>query len=119
MRPLLALLFALTSGLGLFATGTLAFEGGGYSVEIVVGYDTQPVVAAVRVVPPGARDWVSLPPEALRVERFDTEAQVLRLRCEAPGDPALASPVSLKVRKRKGVLRLGGRRIPGVFDWQM
>lgn len=119
MRTLPAVLLALILSSTLSATSTLAFEGGGYSVEIVVGDDTQPVVAAVRVVPPEARDWVSLPPEALRVERFDTEAQVLRLRCEAPGDPALESPVSLKVRKRKGVLRLGGRRIPGVFDWQM
>ncbi len=119
MRPLLTLLFALTSGLCLSATGTLNFEGEGYSIEIVVGDDTRPVVAEVRVVPPGATDWVPLPHGCLRVERFDTRAQVLRLRCEAPGDPALTAPLSLTVRKRKGVLRLGDHVLRGVFDWTM
>lgn len=119
MRTPLAVLLTLISGLSLSATGTLNFEGGGYSVEIVVGDDMGPVVAEVRVIPPGATEWVPLPSGCLRVERFDTRAQVLRLRCEAPGDPALGSPVSLKVRKRKGVLEVGGQRVRGVFDWFM
>jgi DNA-binding beta-propeller fold protein YncE len=53
------------------ATEALLFNGGGYTIEILIGYEDDPVVAQVLFTPPGATDWVSLPRNLLRIEKFD------------------------------------------------
>jgi hypothetical protein len=62
MRPLFfpAALILVASSNG-YATEALSFTGGGYTIQIVIGYTDNPVVAQVHSTPPGATDWVSLP----------------------------------------------------------
>ena len=38
------------------ATEALLFNGGGYAVEVVIGFLDEPVIAEVRFTPPGAKD---------------------------------------------------------------
>jgi ABC-type sugar transport system substrate-binding protein len=47
-------------------TKALLFNGGGYTIGVVIGFLDDPVIAQVRFTPPGAKDWVSLPRDLLR-----------------------------------------------------
>jgi hypothetical protein len=62
MRPLpfsAALILGASSSVQ--ATEALLFDGGGYNIEVLIGYLDDPVIAQVRFTPPGAKDWVRLP----------------------------------------------------------
>jgi hypothetical protein len=102
-----------------FASGTLTFEGKGYSVEMVVGYDRAEVIGQVSFAPPGSRRAVLLPRESVRVVRFDSHRQLLELHYLNPGDAALPASFSLWIDKRIGTLLVDGRRIRAEFEWAM
>jgi hypothetical protein len=50
------------------ATEALFFDGGGYSIEILIGMAPDPIIASVRFTPPGAKDRVGLPRELLNIK---------------------------------------------------
>jgi hypothetical protein len=99
------------------ATDALCFNGGGYIIEIVSGHDRAPVVAQVLFTAPNAPNWVDLTPGELKIEKFDVEARVLIIRFKNPGNPNLPGSFTLTIKGRRGVLRIGGKRISGEFDW--
>jgi hypothetical protein len=118
MRSILlsaALIFVASSNL--HATEALIFDGGGYNLWILIGFDDRPVVAQVRLTPPGAKDWVSVLREMLQVEKFDMKERILVMRFANKNDPDLPSSFSLSVKKSKAVLSISGKRIRSSFDW--
>jgi hypothetical protein len=124
MRPiLLAIALILVASANLQATEGMNFYGGGYRVEIVVGFgDDGPVVGSVRLTRPGAKEWVGLPHELVRVEKFDIEKEILVLHFSKQNDPdpELPRSLSLTVKKEKGVLTIDGKKIKGTLgDWNI
>lgn len=115
--PWLPALLLLASGDPLGATGSVVFTGGGYGIEVVVGFDQRPGVAYLRFTPPGSTRGVHLPIAQLRVRAFDPQRQVLRLTYRNPGQPGLPPSFELVVQKGVGLLRIGRRQIRGTFDW--
>jgi hypothetical protein len=78
MRPfLLPAALILVASLNVHATEALLFNGGGYTIEILIGYEDHPVVAQVLITPPGGTDWVSLPRDLLRIEKLDIKERIL------------------------------------------
>jgi hypothetical protein len=43
------------------ATEVLFFNGGGYTIEMLIGYLDDPVIAQVRFTSPGAKDSIIIP----------------------------------------------------------
>jgi hypothetical protein len=118
MRLLLiaaTLLFAASAKLQ--ATEALMFDGGGYTLYVLVGDAEKPVVAQVRLTVPGAKDWVHVPREQLQVEKFDEHAQVLVMRFTNKNDAEAPPSFSFSAKKKKGVLTIKGKTITGSFDW--
>lgn len=104
----------------LHATEAIVFEGGDYSIHVLVGFAEKATVGQVRVTLPGASDWIVLPHELVHVERFDMKKQVLLLRFNnQKKDTALPGPFSLSVKKKNGVLSLDGKKIKGTLDWDI
>lgn len=101
------------------ATEALFFNGGGYTIQILVGYEDDPVVAQVLFTPPGAKDWVVLPREALRVEKFDMEKRVLTMHFSNKNNPDLPASFSLSVKGTKAVLSISGKEIKSEFNWDI
>jgi hypothetical protein len=79
--------------------------------------DDKPSVARVQFSPPGDASLVDVPHELLRVEKFDDDKRILILHFTNKGEPKLPKSFSLVVRKKSGVLTVGGKRIKGSFDW--
>ena len=46
----------LVASSNMHATEALLFNGGGYAIEVVIGFLDEPVIAQVRFTPPGAKD---------------------------------------------------------------
>lgn len=115
--PWLPALLLLASGNPLGATGSVVFTGGGYCIEVVVGFDQRPGVAYLLFAPPGSARGIHLPIEQLRVRAFDSRRQVLRVAYRNPGQPELPPSFELEVRKDVGLLRINGKRVRGTFDW--
>lgn len=84
---------------------------------ILIGFDDRPVVAQVRLTPPGAKDWVSVPREMIQIEKFDMKERILVMRFANKNDPDLPPSFSLSVKRNKAVLSIGGKRIRSSFDW--
>ena len=119
MKSLLlaATLFFVVSA-KLQATEALIFDGGGYNLYILIGMTDQPNIAQVRFTAPGAKDWVHVPSEHLKIERFDMDAQVLVMHFSNPkNDPEAPPSFSLSVKKNKAVLSIKGKKIRSSFDW--
>lgn len=114
---LLSAVLILFTASHLQATEYVTFEGGGYSVDILVGQDEKPSVALVRFSAPGDSEWVLVPRELLRVEKFDDDKRTLTLRFANKGEPKLPKSFTLVVRKNTGVLTVDGKQIKGSFDW--
>ena len=83
------------------ATEALLFNGGGYSIDILIGMAPDPVIASVRFTPPGAKDWVSLPRELLHIEKFDMEKRILIMHFSNKNNPDLAASFSLSASKTR------------------
>jgi hypothetical protein len=122
MRPILlvaAVIFLASANSQ--ATEGLNFFGGGYRVEVVVGFADEATVGSVRLTPPGAKEWVTLPHELVRVEKFDMKKQILILHFSKGNDPnpELPRSLSLTVKKENGVLSINGKQIKGELNWDI
>ena len=96
------------------ATSAQSFEGGGYVIDLEIGDDSAPVVAAVHFHAPGDAQGVVLARETWRVIAFDPRRQRLLLQ----HDGASAAPAfRLSVRRDDAVLVIDGRRVHASFDW--
>jgi hypothetical protein len=101
------------------ATEALIFNGGGYNIQIMVGYEDDPVVAQVLFTPPEAKDWIVLPREGLQIEKFDMEKRVLIMRFSNKKNPDLPGSFSLSVKNTRAVLSISGKEIKSEFDWEI
>jgi hypothetical protein len=112
-----ALLFVAFSNLQ--ATEALIFDEGGYNLYILIGDgDRGSTVAQVRFTPLGAKDWISVPREQLKIEKFDEHKQVLVMHfTNRKKDPALPPTFSFSAKKKNAVLSIKGKKITGSFDW--
>jgi hypothetical protein len=81
MRPiLLSVVLIFVASSNLHATEALIFDGGGYNIQILIGFTDEPVVGQLHFTSPGAKDWVVVPSEQLQVEKFDMKERILRMR---------------------------------------
>ena len=120
MRPLLfSAALILVASSNVYATEALSFNGGGYTIQIVIGYADNPVVAQVHFTPPGATDWVSLPHNLLQIEKFDMKKSILVMHFSNKNNPDLPGSFSLSVKKTKAVLSIGGKEIKSEFNWDI
>jgi hypothetical protein len=120
MRPfLLAAALILVASSNVHATEALLFNGGGYTIQILIGYEEDPVVAQVLFTPPGATDWVSIPRNLLRIEKFDIKERILVMHFSNQNKPDLPSSFSLSVKKNRAILSISGKQIKSPFDWTM
>jgi hypothetical protein len=101
------------------ATEALLFDGGGYTIEVVIGFLDDPVIAQVRVTPPGAKDWVSLPCELLHIEKFDMKKRILTMHFSNKNNPDLPASFSLSANKTRAVLAINGKEIKSEFNWDI
>jgi hypothetical protein len=101
------------------ATEALIFDGGGYTIEILVGQLDDPVIAQVRFRPPEAKNSVLIPQKLLRVEKFDMKKRILTMHFSNKNDPDLPASFSLSANKTKAVLAINGRKIESEFDWEI
>jgi hypothetical protein len=120
MRSILlsAVLFLAVSA-KLQATEALIFDEAGYNLYILIGNgDRGATVAQVRFTPPGAKDWMPVPREQLKIEKFDDHKQVLVMRfTNHKNDPELPPTFSFSAKKKTAVLSIKSKKITGSFDW--
>ena len=96
------------------ATSSLSFEGGGYVIDLEIGDDAMPVVAAVHFHAPGDARGVVLTHDSWRVLAFDPRRQRLLLQHD---DASVVPAFSLSVQRDDAVLVIEGRRVHASFDW--
>jgi len=101
------------------ATEALIFDEGGYNLYILIGDgDHGSTVAEVRFTPPGAKDWIHVPTEQLKIEKFNEHKQILIMHfTNQKKDPALPPTFSFSAKKKTAVLSVQGKKITGSFDW--
>lgn len=118
-RILLSAVLILFAGSTLRATEALIFDEGGYNLYILIGDgDRGSSVAQVRFTPPGAKDWIDVPREQLKIEKFDEPKQVLIMHfTNQQKDPALPPTFAFSAKKKKAILTIQGKKITGSFDW--
>jgi hypothetical protein len=118
-RIFLSAVLILAACSTLRATEALIFDEGGYNLYILIGNgDRGSTVAQIRFTPPGAKDWMPVPREQLKIEKFDEHKQVLIMHfTNQKKDPALPPAFSFSAKKKKAVLSIEGRKIAGSFDW--
>ena len=121
MRPFLfSAALILVASSNVHATEALFFNGGGYTIEVLIGFWTTQSLHSVRVSPPGAKDWVSLPRELLHIEKFDMEKQILTMHFSNKNNPDLPASFSLSVKKTRAVLSISGKKIGDEdFNWDI
>ena len=81
------------------ATEALLFSGGGYTIDILIGFSDDPVIAQVRFTPPGAKNWVILPRDLLRVEKFDMKERILTMHFSNKNNPDLPASFSFSANR--------------------
>ena len=101
------------------ATEALFFDGGGYTIEILIGMAPDPIIASVHFTSPEAKDRVSLPRELLHIERFDMEKRILTMNFSNKNNPDLPASFSLSADKTGAVLSISGKKIKSKFDWDI
>jgi hypothetical protein len=109
----------LVASSNVHATEALLFNGGGYNIEVLIGYLDDPVIAQVHFMPPGAKDWVSLPRELLHVEKFDMKKRILIMHFSNKNDPHLPASFSLSANKNRAVLSISGKETKSEFNWDI
>jgi hypothetical protein len=116
---LLATALLLAASAKLQATEALMFYGAGYTLYILIGDgDRGSTVAQVRFTPPGAKDWIAVPREQLKIEKFDEQKQVLIMHfTNQKKDPTLPPSFSFTAKKKKAVLSVDGKKITSSFNW--
>jgi hypothetical protein len=122
-RILLAIALLVVASAKASATEYIMFDGGGYNIAILVGMADKASVATVRFTAPEAKEWVTLPHDSIRVEKFDIHKEVLVMHFSRPknepAEPGLPESFSLSVKKETAVLDIGGKQIKGELDWGM
>ena len=101
------------------ATEALIFDGGGYTMEILIGQLDDPVVAQVRFMSPEAKEPVMIPQKLLRIEKFDMKKRILTMHFSNKNDPDLPASFSLSAKKDKAVLAISGKEIMSEFNWDI
>lgn len=101
------------------ATEALLFNGGGYTIDILIGFSDDPVIAQVRFTPPGAKNWVILPRDLLRVEKFDMKKRILTMHFSNKNNPDLPASFSFSANKARAVLSIRGKEIKSDFNWDI
>ena len=101
------------------ATEALFFNGGGYTIELLIGFLDDPVIAQVRFTAPEDKDSVVIPQKLLRVEKFDMKRRILTMHFSNKNDPDLPASFSLSANKTKAVLSIGDKKIKSEFDWDI
>ena len=101
------------------ATEALLFDGGGYTIEVLIGYSDDPVVAQVRFTSPEAKDSVIIPQKLLHVEKFDMKKRILTIHFSNKSDPDLPASFSLSANKTRAVLANSGKKIKSEFNWDI
>jgi hypothetical protein len=89
----------LVASSNVHATEALLFDGGGYTIEVLIGYLDDPVVAQVRFTSPEAKDSVIIPQKLLHVEKFDMKKRILTMHFSNKNDPDLPASFSLYASK--------------------
>jgi len=114
-----ALIFIASSNVR--ATEALFFNGGGYTVELLIGSLDDPVIAQVRFSAPDDKDPVVIPRKLLRIEKFDMEKHILTMQFSNKNNPDLPASFSLSVKKTKAVLSVSGKQVrsDGEFNWDI
>ena len=116
-RLLSAAALMFVASVKLHATEALIFDGGGYNLYILIGQADKPNIAQVRLTPPGAKTWISVPRDQIKVEKFDW-GQVLIMRfANDKNDPEAPPSFSFSAKKKKAVLTIKGKTIRSSFDW--
>lgn len=110
---------ALVASSNVHATEALFFNGGGYTIEVLIGFVDDPVIAQVRFTPPEAKDSVIIPQKLLHVEKFDMKKRILTMHFSNKNDPDLPASFSLSANKTRAVLSIGGKKIKSEFDWEI
>ena len=118
MRSILlsAVLFFVAAA-KLQATEALMFYGGDYTLYILIGQADKANVAQVKVMVPGAKDWLFVPHEQLQIEKFDDKKQILIMRFTNKNDPQAPPSFSFSAKKKKAVLTIKGKTFRSSFDW--
>ena len=122
MKSVAALLFAVALLVALVLSGparassSLAFEGGGYGVDMEIGDDGSPVIARVRFHAPGDTAGIELPADRISVEVFDPKRRKLSLRYSGGSGVA---PFSLSVDGTAATLVMDSKQVSAAFDWSM
>src|SRR5678816_973847 len=101
------------------ATEALIFDGGGYTIEILIGQLDDPVIAQVRFMYPEAKDPVIIPRKLLHVEKFDMKKRILTMHFSNKTNPDLPASFSLSAKKAKAVLAISGKEIKSEFNWDI
>jgi len=118
-RLLFSAALILVASSNVHATEALLFDGGGYNIEVLIGYLDDPVIAQVRFTPPGAKDSVNLPRELLHIEKFDMKKRILTMHFSNKNDSDLPSSFSLSVKGTRAVLSISGKEIKSEFNWDI
>lgn len=100
-----------------FASSTLSFEGGDYWIDLEIGTDSIPVIAAIRFHNPADSRGVQLPSNEWHIETFDTQRKILVLTHKS-GNSGIAD-FSLLVNEQRAQLTIGGKTITSSFNWDM
>ena len=117
MRPFLfSAALVLVASSNVHATEALLFNGGGYSIEVLIGFLDDPVIAQIHFTSPGAKNWVSLPRDLLRIEKFDMKKSILIMHFSNKNNPDLPASFSLSANNTRGILSLAAT---GVFVDEM
>jgi hypothetical protein len=109
----------LIASSNLHATEALFFNGGGYTIEVLIGFLDDPVIAQVRFTAPEDKGSVVIPQKLLRVEKFDMKKRILSMHFSNKSDPDLPASFSLSANKTSAVLSVGGKKIKSEFDWDI
>jgi hypothetical protein len=109
----------LVASSNVHATAALLFDGGGYTIEVLIGYLDDPVIAQVRFASPEAKDSVIIPQKLLHVEKFDMKKRILTMHFSNKNNPDLPVSFSLSANKTKAVLSISGKEIKSEFNWDI
>ncbi|GAB3357663.1 hypothetical protein [Lysobacter tyrosinilyticus] len=112
----LALITAFLFPMPACATSSLAFEGGGYWVDMEIGQDQRPTIARIRFHAPGDTIGIVLPTEHVSIDVFDPKRQRLSLRYSGGSGVA---PFQLSADGAIAILTIGSKRLSAVFSWSM
>jgi len=93
------------------ATEALFFDDGDYTIEVLIGFVDDPVIAQVRFTPLGGKASVIIPQKLVNVEKFDMKKRILVMQFSNKDEPDLPASFSLSANKTRAVLSINGKKI--------